>query len=46
MNQERDMKKTIRTVVLAAAVLAGFAATSYASLAGNPQPLPPGMSRG
>ena len=40
------MKKTLRTVVLAAAVLAAFAAPSYAVLNGAPQPMPKGTSRG
>jgi hypothetical protein len=41
------MNKIVRTMILAAAVLAGFAGTSYAQLASNaPQPLPPGMTRG
>jgi PBP1b-binding outer membrane lipoprotein LpoB len=40
------MKKIIRNVVLAAVVLAGCAASSYASLATNPQPYPQGVSRG
>ena len=40
------MKKIIRNVVFAAAVLAGCAASSYAVLNGAPQPMPPGTSRG
>ena len=41
------MKKIVRAAILAAAVLAGFAGTSYAQLFSNaPQPLPPGVSRG
>ncbi|MBB6145449.1 hypothetical protein HNQ77_003412 [Silvibacterium bohemicum] len=40
------MNKIVRNLVLAAAVLAGFAATSYASLMTAPEPLPPGVSRG
>ena len=40
------MKKIVRSIVLAAAVLAGFAATSYASMITAPQPYPPGVSRG
>jgi hypothetical protein len=41
------MNKIVRNLILAAAVLAGFAGTSYAQLFGNaPQPLPPGVTRG
>jgi hypothetical protein len=41
------MTKLVRTLALTAAILAGFAGTSYAQLMGNaPQPLPPGVTRG
>jgi hypothetical protein len=40
------MKKIVRNIVLAAAVLAGLAAPSYAVLNGAPQPMPAGTSRG
>jgi hypothetical protein len=41
------MNKIVRTVILAAAVLAGFAGSSYAQLMNNaPPPLPPGVTRG
>ncbi|WP_260315395.1 hypothetical protein [Silvibacterium bohemicum] len=40
------MNKIARNLILAAAVLAGFAATSYASLVSAPEPMPPGISRG
>jgi hypothetical protein len=45
--KENIMNKIVRTLILAAAVLAGFAGTSYAQLMSNaPQPLPPGVPRG
>jgi hypothetical protein len=41
------MNKIVRTFVIAAALLAGVAGTSYAQLMSNaPQPLPPGVQRG
>ena len=41
------MSKVVRNLILAAAVLAGFAGTSYAtSMTNAPQPLPPGVPRG
>jgi CHASE3 domain sensor protein len=41
------MNKIIRTFVIASALLAGLAGTSYAQLMNNaPQPLPPGVQRG
>jgi nitrate/nitrite transporter NarK len=41
------MSKIVRNFILAAAVLAGFAGTSYAtSMSGAPQPYPPGVPRG
>jgi hypothetical protein len=41
------MNKAIRTLILAATILAGFAANSYATgLCPAPAPVPPGVSRG
>jgi hypothetical protein len=40
------MNKIVRNVVLAAAMLAGFAATSYAGLCTAPVPVPAGTPRG
>ncbi len=39
------MNKTIRTLVLAATILSGFAATSYAGLMAAPVPMPAGSPR-
>jgi nitrate/nitrite transporter NarK len=41
------MHKTVRNLILAATILAGFVGTSYAtSMSGAPQPYPPGVPRG
>jgi len=39
------MNKIVRILVLAATILAGFAATSYADLNGAPAPMPAGIPR-
>jgi hypothetical protein len=40
------MNKIVRNLIVTATILAGFAATSYASLVSAPEPMPPGISRG
>lgn len=39
------MNKTVRNLILAATMLAGFAATSYAGLIAAPVPVPAGTPR-
>lgn len=44
-DQELPMNKTVRNLILAATMLAGFAATSYAGLIAAPVPVPAGTPR-